>query len=145
MDAFEENIDQDEVAVYLRSIKSTDDVLLVVEGGAPISGATLKILETIKDAKLHVLYVSPDREMISEIRKRDDRIAFNILQEYARSGALEKIILVNQPSLDQLVGEVSISEYEKSISYFVAYVLAMINFFTHTDPILANKLRPADT
>ena len=144
IDNYEQNLDQDEVSVYLRSIKEDDDVLLIVEGGDPVSGATLKILETIKDANLSVLYLCPDREMISEISKRDDKICYNILQEYARSGVLENIFLVNQPSLDQLIGDVSISEYEKSVSYFVAYVLAMINYFTHTEPVLANKIQPSN-
>ena len=38
MDAYETDIDQDEVAVYLRSIRPGDEVLLLVEGGDPISG-----------------------------------------------------------------------------------------------------------
>jgi hypothetical protein len=57
---------------------------------------------------------------------------------------LENIFLVSQSSLDQLIGDVSISEYEKSVSYFVAYVLAMINYFTHTEPVLANKIQPSN-
>ena len=81
--------------------------------------------------------------MISETRKRDDKISFNVLQEYARSGVFQKIFLIDQSSLDNLVGEVPISQYEKSISYFVAYTLAMINYFNHTEPILANKLLPS--
>ena len=35
-----------------------------------------------------------------------------------------------------------IEKYEQTLSYFVAYVIAMINFFNHTDPILANKIKP---
>jgi hypothetical protein len=142
MEEFETEIDQDEIAIYLRSIKDGDEVLLVVEGGSPISGAALKILETIRKAKVNILYVCPDREMISEIQKRDDKIAFNILQEYARSGAIENIFLVSKPIVEQLVGEVPIGKYEKSISYFIAYVAAMINYFHHTPPILANKIAP---
>jgi hypothetical protein len=141
-DDYEYNLDQDEVAVYLRSIKKKDDVLMVVEGGDPVSGAILKILETIKDSKLNVLYVVPDRVMCSEIQRRDDRIAFNVLQEYARSGVFEKIFLVHRQAVDNLVGDVAIHEYENSISYFISYIVAMINFFNHTDPILANKIEP---
>ena len=39
MASFEANIDIDEASVYLRSIKKKDQVLLIVEGGDPISGA----------------------------------------------------------------------------------------------------------
>jgi hypothetical protein len=142
MASYEQMVDADAVSVYLRSIKKKDEVLLVLEGGDPISGATLKILETIKDAKLNVLYVCPDRQMISETQKRDDKIAFNILQEYARSGIFENIFLINKPDVEEMAGHVPISEYEKTISYFVSYVVAMINFFKHTDPIMASPISP---
>tara|TARA_R100000808_G_C2152189_1_gene161514 strand:+ start:2890 stop:3756 length:867 start_codon:yes stop_codon:yes gene_type:complete len=140
--AYETNIDQQEVEVYLRSIKKKDQVLLIVEGGDPVSGAALRVLETIKDSSLTVLYICPDRLMSSEVQKRDDRVAFNVLQEYARSGVFERIFLVDKLTVESLIGDVSIQEYEKSISYFIAYVVAMINYFDHTDPVLANKLDP---
>jgi hypothetical protein len=142
MASYEANVDSDEVGVYLRSIKGEDEVLLVMEGGDPISGAVLKILETIKDAKLNVLYVCPDRQMISETQKRDDKIAFNILQEYARSGRFQKILLVDKLKVEELAGHVPVNEYEKTISYFISYVVAMINFFKHTKPVLANPINP---
>jgi len=141
-ESYEESIDQQEVSVYLRSIKEGDEVLMVVGGGEPITGASLRILETIKDACLHVLYVCPDRLMSSEQQKIDDKITFNILQEYARSGVFENIFLVDRTRVEALVGDVSIHDYESSISYFIAYVVAMINYFNHTKPILANKIEP---
>ena len=142
MSAYEEKVDYDEVALYLRSVNPGDQVLLVIEGGDPISGAVLKILETIKESKLNVLYVCPDRQMISEIQKRDDKIAFNVLQEYSRSGIFENIFLVKKTKVEDLAGHVPVNEYEKTISYFISYVVAMINFFNHTPPVLANPIKP---
>ena len=142
MASFEANVDSDEVSVYLRSIKKGDEVLFVLQGGEPISGATLKILETIKDVNLNVLYICPDRQMISETQKRDDKIAFMILQEYARSGKFQNMFLVDKTKVEELAGHVPINEYEKTISYFISYVVAMINFFKNTKPILANPISP---
>lgn len=82
--------------------------------------------------------------MISEVQKRDDRIAFNVLQEYARSGKFENIFLVDKLKVEELAGHVPVNEYEKTISYFVAYVVAMINFFNHTKSVLANPINPPD-
>ncbi len=144
MEEYEKKIDPEEVSVYLRSIKQSDEVLLILEGGDPISGAVLKILETIKDTSLNVLYVSPDRQMISEVQKRDDKICFNVLQEYARSGKFESILLVDKTKVEELAGHVPVNEYENTISYFISYVVAMINFFKHTKPILANPIKPAN-
>ena len=144
MEEYEKKIDPEEVSVYLRSIKQSDEVLLILEGGDPISGAVLKILETIKDTSLNVLYVSPDRQMISEVQKRDDKICFNVLQEYARSGKFESILLIDKTKVEELAGHVPVNEYENTISYFISYVVAMINFFKHTKPILANPIKPAN-
>ena len=142
MGSYESNLDTEDVEVYLRSIKKKDNVLMVLEGGEAISGAALKILKTVNHATLNVLYITPDRQMISAMQKRDDKIAFNVLQEYARSGAFANIFLVNKPQIEELAGEVPIDKYEQTLSYFVAYVVAMINFFNHTKPILANKIMP---
>ena len=144
MSDFENDLDIDEIEIYLRSIKDKDQVLLIVEGGDPISGAVLKILQTVAHATLNVLYIAPDRQMISETQKRDDKIAFSVLQEYARSGLFAHMFLVNKAQVEDLAGEVPVSEYEKTLSYFVAYVVAMINFFNHTNPILANKIQPQE-
>ena len=144
MSEYESSVDYDEVTLYLRSVKPEDEVLLILEGGEPISGCVLRILETIKESKLNVLYVCPDRQMISEIQKRDDKIAFNVLQEYARSGKFENIFLVQKTKVEDLAGHVPKNEYEKTISYFISYVVAMINFFHNTEPVLANPIKPKD-
>jgi hypothetical protein len=142
MGSYESELDTEEVEIYLRSIKKKDKVLMILEGGDPISGATLKVLQTVNHATLNVIYIAPDHQMISATQKRDDKIAFNILQEYARSGIFANIFLVNKPQIEELAGEVPIDKYEQTLSYFVAYVVAMVNFFHHTNPILANKITP---
>ena len=144
MELFEKNVDQDEVSIYLRSIKPGDDVLLVLEGGDPVSGAALGILECIKDANIHIAYVCPDRTMISQIAKRDDKICFGVLQEYARSGVFQKMFLINKLDVENLMGDASVQEYEKSISYFISYIIAMINYFDHTPSKISNKIDTLD-
>lgn len=142
MDLYEKNIDLNEIDIYLRSIKDNDEVLLVLEGGDPLCGAALKILERIKRTEISVMYVCPEREMLSDIQKRDDKISFSVLQEYARSGTFEHIYLVHAPVVEVLMGETSIREYEKQFSYFVSYIFAMINYFSHSSPVASNKITP---
>lgn len=144
MEEYEKNFDPTAAEIYLRSIKTGDKILLLVSGGDPVSGCVLRLLECIKDADINVLYIAPDREMISGVQKRDDKIAFNVLQEYARSGVFKSLILVRKPVVEKLMGDVSIQQYEKSISYFISYTVAMINYFEHTDPIVANTLTPVN-
>jgi hypothetical protein len=144
MEAHEKNVDSVEVAVYLRSIRPDDEVLCVVGGGDPVAGAILRILETIKDAKISILYICPERTMSSEIQKRDDKIAFNVLQEYARSGVLERIFLVDQSSIEELMEDAPVHQYHQQISHFISHLVAMINYFNHTNPVLSSRLELPD-
>ena len=139
---YEDKFDSIDAEAYLGSIKPGDEVLFVVSGGEPISGISLALLEIIKGAEVTVLYVCPDRDISSLLQKRDDKIVFNILQEYARSGLLKKILLIDRSRVEELVGDVAISEYEKSVYHFMAYVVAMTNYFDHTEAVLTNKIEP---
>ena len=50
----------------------------------------------------------------------------------------ERIYLVDSGIVEELVGDVAITEYEKSINNFVAYTVAMINYFKNTEPVMSN-------
>ena len=142
MQEYEESFDVADVEIYLRSVKNGDNVLLIMTGGDPISGTALKLLSTIQGATLSVLYVCPERSMISEVEKRDDKIAFNVIQEYARSGVISQVFLVDKATVETMVGDVSITDYEKSLCHLISYTVAMINYFEHTKPILKNGVAP---
>ncbi len=144
MEKYEKNIDKDEVSIYLRTVKPEDEVLFIVEGGEPITGASLSILETIKDSKINVLYIMPDRDLCSLLQKRDDRVCFYVFQEYARSGMFHNLFLVNRTDIESLMGDVSIQEHEKHFSYFVAYVFAMLNYFKNTEPVLSGETKKSE-
>jgi len=141
---YEDAVDEDELAIYLRSIKSGDDVLFILGGGEPIGGMALPILEQLRHAKVHVLYMCPDRVMSSQIQKRDDRIVFSVLQQYARSGLFEQVYLVDRLAIEEMIGEVSIKNYEKKINNFIAYVVAMVNYFNHAAPIMNSIPAPPE-
>ena len=140
--SYEEAADPVEIASYLRSVRRDDEVLLVVGGGEPISGLSLVVLEQLKHTKPTVVYVLPDLEVANDTQLRDNKIVFNVLQQYARSGLLECLFLVDRRRVEEMVGDVSIRQYEKSVYNLVAYVVAMINYYDHTEAIVTNKITP---
>tara|TARA_R110000824_G_scaffold247780_2_gene436851 strand:+ start:1315 stop:2160 length:846 start_codon:yes stop_codon:yes gene_type:complete len=142
--AYEEAADAIEMAGYLRSVKPGDEVLFIVAGDEPISGLSLTILEQIKDVSITVLYIAPDSEVCSDEQKINHRIVYNILQEYTRSGVFRRMFLAHRRVVEELVGDVSVREYEKSINNFIAYVVAMVNYCDHTEPVVSNKTSPAE-
>ena len=139
MQEYEEQFDAIDAEAYLESIQPNDEILFVVGGGEPISGISLSLLEQIKSASISVLYIAPDLEVCTQSQKRDHKIALGVLQEYARSGALERIFLVSRPRVEKLIGDVPVSRYEKTINHFIAYVVAMINYYDHVSPVMSNR------
>lgn len=141
---YEEMFDTIDIEAYLESIKPSDEVLFVVEGGDPLTGIILSLLETIKDSKISVMYVCPDQDICSLVQKRDNKIVFNVLQEYARSGLFERIFLVNRSKVEELIGDVAIADYEKSVYHFISYVFAMTAYFDNSTSVLESKVTPPE-
>ena len=74
-----------------RKLKFTDtDVIVVVAGSGCIAGGVLRLLEQIQKNHITVLYIQPDLELASETQKMQEKVVRNVLQEYARSGVVEK-------------------------------------------------------
>jgi hypothetical protein len=142
IEAYEASADPVEISSYLRSIRGGDEVLFVLGGGEPISGLALIILEQISEAQVTVVYVVPDLTLANETQRRDNKIVFNVLQEYARSGLMSSLFLVDRLRVEEMVGDVSIREFDKSVYNLISYVVAMVNYYDHTDAVLSNKATP---
>ena len=85
---------------------SKKEVTVIIGGSGAISGASLRLLEQLQDNNLSVIYIQPDLDLLSEVQTMQERIVKNVLQEYARSGLLEVIYLINNGLVEQGVGEV---------------------------------------
>ena len=120
------------------------DVLFVVGGSGYVSGASLKILQHLKDRKISILYVKPDVDMIGGDRALQERLVYRVLQEYARSGVFERIYLVYNPSLEKLLGDVPIKEYYQKLNEMVVNTIHMINVFRHTDAVQQQSMPRLD-
>tara|TARA_A100001515_G_scaffold22706_1_gene17426 strand:+ start:914 stop:1798 length:885 start_codon:yes stop_codon:yes gene_type:complete len=142
---YEKNFDAVEADLFFKdSFEEGDQIIFALEGGDPVAGITLSLLEKIKQTKITVIYMKPDQDVSSVIQMRDDRIVYNVLQEYTRSGLFERMYILERSRIEEMVGDVPISEYEKSVYHFVAYIPAMINYFDNTGSILESKTEPLE-
>jgi hypothetical protein len=121
------------------------DVLFIVGGGGKISGATLQILKQIKNSTLHLLYIKPYAKALTKLGMLQDRVTFNVLQEYARSGIFKKMFIVDNTVLETIVGDVPILEYNKKLNEVLVSDFHYINVFNHTEPVLQNIEPPKET
>ena len=114
----------------------TEDVLFIVGGSGAISGLSLRILEALREKRLSVLYIQPDLELLSDIGAKQERVVYNVLQEYARSGLFEQIYLISNPVLEEIIGKVSVMNYNEQLNQLVVPALHMINVFNHIEPVM---------
>lgn len=123
---------------------SNEDVLVITAGSGQISGGALRLLEQLKNNRISLLYIQSDLSLISEVQKRQDKIVKNVLQEYARSGLLEVIYLIDDLRVQQSIGEMSISGYYDTINQAIVNTLHMVNIFKHSEPIIGNFINPSE-
>jgi len=116
--------------------KISGDCLFIVSGASAVSGASLVVLEKIsRRCDINVLYVKPDMTLFSELKTRQERVVFQVLQQYTRSGVFEKMFIVDNALVEEVVGTVSVKNYYNRINELIVSTLHMINVFRHSDSV----------
>ena len=141
---YENNFPTTAIRKTLKSITKNSEVLYVLEGGDPISGATLRILEVIKRAKTTVLYVVPDRDILTDQEKYNESLTFRALQDIARCGDLEQVILVDLNRVEVFLGDIPLENYDAILAHNIVNTFAMLNYFDHIDPVKTTKKKLPD-
>jgi len=123
IEEYEDNIPEIKLLGKLKG-----DATVILAGGGEISGITLRILEKIKHLKVDLLYIRPDSALISNEKKIRDKVVFGILQEYARSSLINRIVIISNSQVENLLGGLSITEYYESINQTIVTTFHMINY-----------------
>lgn len=123
---------------------TSDDILFILAGGGKISGASLAILKHLKDKNINLLYIKPQKSDLSKQAALQDKVVFNVLQEYTRSGIFKKMYIASNAQLEELIGEVPILQHNKKINEFIASTIHYINIFNNTDPLIDNTELPSE-
>jgi hypothetical protein len=110
------------------------DVIFVLAGSGKISVACLRILEALKDCNVHVIYIRPELELLSGNAKMAESICFNVLQEYARSGLLNRISLIENKRVREVLGPVPLRSVLPRINQHIVSTVHMNNVFKRGTP-----------
>tara|TARA_R110001583_G_scaffold160196_3_gene312098 strand:- start:103 stop:933 length:831 start_codon:yes stop_codon:yes gene_type:complete len=120
--------------------------LLILGGSGNISAMSLRVLESIKDkCDVSLLYIRPDRSLLSGRRQMHEKVTYNVLQNYARSGAISRMYLVSNPQVESILGEVPIMGYFDKLNELIVSTIHMINVFKNSTPVLGALREPGDT
>ena len=121
------------------------ETLFITSCGA-VSGASLRILEKIKnDTKIKVMYIIPQRDGIAGESELQNNLLFNVFQEYARSDLFNRVFLVDNSKLSDIVGPVPIMKFWDSINHLIASTYHMVNVFQNTQPVMTTQTKRINT
>ena len=111
------------------------NILFIVDGSEQISAASLRVLENLYKKKLNVkiLYIKQDIHFFSKIAQFTDKIAFNILQEYTRSGVFERIYLVDMKNIEPIMEHLPLMQQTRASHRLIATTMHMMNVYDHID------------
>ena len=142
--------DPEEYEKSVRSMKTffkgaTQDVLLVLSGSGLVSGAALQILKSLQGRNINILYIKPDIEFLGHVNILQERTVRNVLQEYTRSGIFERMFLIDNLKVEQVIGEVPIVGYYDKLNELIVSTIHMINVYNHQDPIHATPFDTSET
>ena len=139
-----EGYDEHPIKITSRGLKSHSEGLLFVCGSGKVAGATLRILEALQAHKMTVVYLVPDLEFASREEKLRHRVHFGVLQEYARSGKIEEMIVISNKTLLELVGSGPIRKYYEKVNYYIYSTFQNINFCQNVDQDFGKIHKPKE-
>ena len=121
-----------------------DECWFVVCGASKCSSATLRLLESLKNKKTNIIYVCPDPDLSGPTLMRRHKIVYNVLQEYTRSGLINKMCIVSNREIIKVIGEQSILDMYQNINRTIANTIETIEWFKTEDPVMGSLHKPKE-
>jgi hypothetical protein len=113
-------------------------------GAGKVSAASLRLLETIQNKKINLVYIYPEEIMLSSTQKKLNRVAFNVFQEYARSGLLSSMYLMCNETISDMLPNITIDNFYDSLNDAIVNVFENIIFYLDQEPSLGSHHEPKD-
>ena len=92
-----------------------------------------------------MLYIIPQKDDRVGEKLLQNNLLFNVFQEYARSGLLGRVFLLDNSKLSDIMGPVPIMKLWDSMNNFVATTYHMLNVFQNTQPVMTTQTKRIDT
>jgi hypothetical protein len=139
-EAYEENTP--DMSSFFKDV--TENVIFITTGDCQIVSSSLRILKQIKDKKIHVAYIRPSNDFITHKGLLEDKIVFNVLQQYTRSGIFEKMFIFDDVSVENILSDVSIDEYENKYNELIYNSITNFIKLKDTEAIIDNSYQPSE-
>lgn len=137
VEEYEENCPS--LKYFFRGFKSGDEVMAIVCGASKVSAITLKALSAIQRTKITLLYIMPEMNLLAHKQKLHERVAFNVFQEYTRSGIFEHMYVINNAEVEKIIDNVPVVGYYDVLNHTIAATLHMINVWKNNTPVYSSS------
>ncbi len=112
------------------------EALFITCGGSKISAASLRVLQQAKQkAEINVLYIKPDTSELSGTELLNENAVFNVFQQYARSGVFKSLIIVENKTIEAVLGGLPVFGYYDRINEMLVSTIHMMNVFNHSEAV----------
>ena len=126
--------------------KAPGPFTVIVCGGGTISGGILRLLEQLRDkkAKINILYIKPEEDLLSDTRQKQDKVVFQVLQQYTRSGLIENMFIISNPECENHLSNLTIKNFYSKINILIASTYHMYNVYNNIEPIMQTVSEPLE-
>ena len=107
-------------------------------GAGKVSAASLRLLELVQSKKINLVYIYPEEIMLSPTQKKLNRVAFNVFQQYARSGLLNSMYIMSNEEICSFLPYYSIENMYDYINEAIVNVFESVIFYLSEKPILGS-------
>ena len=118
-----------------KNLDEDEEVYLITCGCGKVSACSLWILKELRHKKINIVYIKPDTTSIDDKSKLIDRAHFHILQEYTRSGVFEKMYIIDNKKMSDIIGKTSILNFYPKINEFLVASIHWLNIYMNTEPV----------
>ena len=118
-----------------KALDEDDEVYLITCGCGKVSACSLWILRELSGKKINIVYIKPDITSIDDKSKLINRAHFHILQEYTRSGVFERMYIIDNKKMPDIIGKTSILNFYPKINEFVVSTIHWLNIYMNTEPV----------
>lgn len=126
--------------------KLSDHAIVILSGKDMVTSCVLRLLQELKNkTTISILYIKPDITMLGYTARIHERMVSGILQQYARSGQLERLFLVSVSEVERVIDPAPINKYYEHIYETISYAFHMLNYYQNIVPVYDNVSSPHPT
>ena len=113
-------------------------------GAGKVSASSLRLLELIQTKKINLVYIYPEEIMLSPTQKKLNRVAFNVFQQYARSGLINSMYIMSNEAICDFLPYYSLEDMYDHINEAIVNVFESVIFYLNEKPILGSHHEPKE-